>query len=68
MSSADIALFSWQSAVLFSHIKSASATSQPAILFSDNKSAPTTSHSQLNRAMSFYIQRHHVRQPDRWGP
>ena len=39
-----------QPAVLFSHTKSAPATSQSAVLFSHNKSAPATSHSQANTA------------------
>ena len=39
-----------QPAVLFSHTKSAPATSQSAVLFSHNKSAPAISHSQANTA------------------
>jgi len=35
-------------AVLFSHTKSAPATSQSALLFSHNKSAPAISHSQAS--------------------
>jgi len=45
-------MFCWFSAtVVFSHTKSAPATSQPAVLFSYSKSAPATSHSQQNRVM-----------------
>ena len=40
-----------QLAVLFSHTKSAPATSQSAVLFSRNKSAPAISHSQANTAI-----------------
>ena len=40
-----------QPAVLFSHIKSAPATSQSAVLLSHNKSAPAISHSQTNTAI-----------------
>ena len=40
-----------QPTVLFSHTKSAPATSQLAVLFSHNKSAPAISYSQANRAI-----------------
>jgi hypothetical protein len=51
----DFGLFAWlishQSAVLFSHNKSATSN-QPAVLFSQNKSAPAISHQPNEQGVS----------------